>query len=100
MAQMNVAWPTSRQPSTMWQPHDHDVHRFVPNTSRCTVGLSSNLGLGEFPRLTLTPVLAVPGLEAQCGLPYSCYSSAHKRCGPWTKYTAGLTVRLDGSTAL
>ena len=67
MAQMNVAWPTSRQPSTMWQLHAHGVHRFVRKTSWCTVGLSSNLGLGEFPRLTLTPVLAVPGLEAQCG---------------------------------
>ena len=85
MAQMDVAWPTSRQPSTMWQPHAHGVHPFVQKLLWYTVGLSSNLGLGEFPRLTLTPVLAVPGLEAQC----SCDSSAHKRCGPWTKYTVG-----------
>ena len=67
MAQLNVAWPTSRQPSIpcMWQPHAHGVHRFVRKTSWCTVGLSSNLGLGKIPRLTLTPVPAVPGLEAQ-----------------------------------
>ena len=43
MAQMNVAWPTSRQLSTMWQPHAYGVHRFVRKTSWCTVGLSSNL---------------------------------------------------------
>ena len=67
MAQMNVARPTSTQPSTMWHPHAHCVHRFVRKTSWCTVGLSFNLGLGEFPRLILTLVLAVPGLEAQCG---------------------------------
>ena len=72
MAQMNVPWPTSRQSSTMWQPHAHGVHGFVRKTSWCTVDLSSNLGLGEFPRLTLTPVLTVPGLEAQCG----CYAAA------------------------
>ena len=101
MAQMNVAWPTSRQPSTIWQSHAHGVHCFVRKTSWCTVGLSFNLGLGEFPRLTLTPVLAVPGLEAHAvRLPCSCDSSAHKRCGPCTKYTVGLTVRLDGPTAL
>ena len=72
MAQMNVAWPTSRQPSTMWQPNAHGVHCFVRKTSWCTAGLSFNLGLREFPRLTLTPVLAVPGLEAQCG----CHAAA------------------------
>ena len=56
----------------MWQPHAHDVHRSVGKMSWCTVGLSSTLGLGEFPRLTLTPVLAVSGLEAQCG----CHAAA------------------------
>ena len=45
MTQMNVAWPTSRQPSTMWQPHDHGVHRVVRKTSWYTVGLFANLGL-------------------------------------------------------
>ena len=72
MVQMNVAWPTFRQPSTMWQPHAHGVHCFVRKMSWRTVGLSSNLGLGEFSRLTLTPVLAVPSLEAQCG----CHAAA------------------------
>ena len=72
MSQMNVAWPTSRQPSTMWQPRAHGVHRSVRKTSWCTVGLSSNLELGEFPRLTLTPVLAALGLEAQC----DCHTAA------------------------
>ena len=72
MAQINVAWPICMQPSAMWQPRDHGVHRFVRKTSWCAVGLSSNLGLGKFPRLTLTPVLAVPGLEAQCG----CHATA------------------------
>ena len=69
---MNVAWPTSRQPSTMRQPHAHGVHCFVRKMSWCTVGLPFNLGLAEFPRPTLTPVLAVPGLEAQCG----CHAAA------------------------
>ena len=96
MAQMNVAWPTSRQPSTMWQPHAHGVHRFVRKTSWCAVGLSSNAGLG----IDLDPSTGSAWPGSPVRLPCSSDSSAHKRCGPWTKYTVDLTVRLDGPSAL
>ena len=84
----------------MRQPHAHGVHCVVRKTSWRTVGLSFNLGLGEFPKTDPDPSTGSAWPGSPVRLPCSCDSSTHKRCGPCTKYTVGLTVRLDGPTAL
>ena len=90
MAQMNVAWPTSRQPSI--PSGSRLIMVCIVSYARRRRGVQQACLPRGIPKADPDPSTGSTWPGNPVRLPCSGDSSAHKRCGPWTKYTVGLTV--------